>query len=116
MQTIFVLIKCELGKAYEVANEIADAKREVIDQARALVDARLPARQRADQAKALQQRWRELGRAPKGEPWKTQNGYSVATAAQLQPLRNHSKAQTLHWMPVSRPGNFWKNWRASVRC
>ncbi|MCJ8284415.1 MULTISPECIES: DUF349 domain-containing protein [unclassified Halomonas] len=49
------------------ANEIADAKREVIDQARALVDARLPARQRADQAKALQQRWRELGRAPKGE-------------------------------------------------
>lgn len=49
------------------AREIAAAKRELIEHARQLAGQRLPAAQRAEQAKSLQQRWRELGRAPKGE-------------------------------------------------
>ncbi|MBY5926466.1 MULTISPECIES: DUF349 domain-containing protein [unclassified Halomonas] len=49
------------------ANEIAESKRALIDQARSLLETSLAARQRGEQAKALQQRWRELGRAPKGE-------------------------------------------------
>ncbi len=49
------------------AHAIAAAKRELIDEARDLVEQSLPAARRAEQAKALQRRWRELGRAPKGE-------------------------------------------------
>ncbi|MBB3332020.1 hypothetical protein BDK63_002911 [Halomonas campaniensis] len=49
------------------AHAIATAKRELIDEARGLLEQPLPAARRADQAKALQRRWRELGRAPKGE-------------------------------------------------
>jgi lysophospholipase L1-like esterase len=49
------------------AREIADAKRELIDQTRQLSEHDIPATRRAEQAKALQQRWRELGRAPRGE-------------------------------------------------
>ncbi|GHE22412.1 DUF349 domain-containing protein [Halomonas urumqiensis] len=46
---------------------IASAKRELIEQARALTESDLPASRSADQAKGLQRQWRELGRAPKGE-------------------------------------------------
>ncbi|MFG6177493.1 DUF349 domain-containing protein [Halomonas sp. THAF12] len=49
------------------AIEIADAKRELIEAARTLRDQTLPAHRQAEQAKTLQRRWRELGRAPKGE-------------------------------------------------
>jgi len=49
------------------AGEIAAAKRELIAQTRELLAQDMPATRRAAQAKALQQRWRELGRAPKGE-------------------------------------------------
>ncbi|PSJ22872.1 DUF349 domain-containing protein [Halomonas sp. ND22Bw] len=49
------------------AGEIAEAKRGLIEEARALRDGDQPAKRRAEQAKALQRRWRELGRAPKGE-------------------------------------------------
>ncbi|SDM07671.1 protein of unknown function [Modicisalibacter muralis] len=49
------------------ALQIASAKRQIIEEARALQTAATPAAQRAEQAKALQRRWRELGRAPKGE-------------------------------------------------
>ncbi len=48
------------------AGEIAEAKRELIEAARALRDRDLPAPRRAQEAKDLQRRWRELGRAPKG--------------------------------------------------
>ncbi|XKE45082.1 DUF349 domain-containing protein [Halomonas organivorans] len=50
------------------AAEIAEAKRQLVESARELRDREdlAPARQ-AEQAKALQRRWRELGRAPKGE-------------------------------------------------
>ncbi|QFU00346.1 hypothetical protein FIU83_01670 [Halomonas sp. THAF5a] len=49
------------------AREIAEAKRALIDETRELLARDLPPGQRADQAKALQRRWRDLGRAPKGE-------------------------------------------------
>ncbi len=49
------------------AREIADAKRELIEEARTLTEQEMPAARRAEQAKALQRRWRALGRAPKGE-------------------------------------------------
>lgn len=49
------------------AREIAEAKRALIDETRELLARDLPPGQRADQAKALQRRWRGLGRAPKGE-------------------------------------------------
>lgn len=49
------------------AEEVAEAKRQLIAQARALLEGDQPATRRAEQAKALQRRWRELGRAPRGE-------------------------------------------------
>lgn len=49
------------------ALQIASAKQQLIEEARTLRAATSPAAQRAEQAKALQRRWRELGRAPKGE-------------------------------------------------
>ncbi|SEL39081.1 DUF349 domain-containing protein [Halomonas daqiaonensis] len=49
------------------AREIAEAKRDLIGQTRELLARDMPAVKRADQAKALQRHWRELGRAPKGE-------------------------------------------------
>ncbi|WP_163558167.1 DUF349 domain-containing protein [Halomonas sp. NO4] len=49
------------------AREVADAKRALIDEARALLEQERPAEQRAETAKELQQRWRSLGRAPRGE-------------------------------------------------
>ncbi|MDZ7854261.1 MAG: DUF349 domain-containing protein [Halomonas sp.] len=49
------------------AREIAEAKRDLIEQTRELLARDMPATKRADQAKTLQRRWRELGRAPKGE-------------------------------------------------
>ncbi|WP_280554418.1 DUF349 domain-containing protein [Halomonas sp. 25-S5] len=49
------------------AREIAEAKRDLIEQTRELLARDMPATKRADQAKALQRRWRDMGRAPKGE-------------------------------------------------
>ncbi|WP_136249291.1 DUF349 domain-containing protein [Halomonas borealis] len=49
------------------AGEIAEAKRELIEEARTLRDREQPPQRRAEQAKTLQRRWRELGRAPRGE-------------------------------------------------
>ncbi|WP_104205313.1 DUF349 domain-containing protein [Billgrantia saliphila] len=49
------------------AREVADAKRQLIDEAQALLERQMTPDARAEQAKALQQRWRELGRAPRGE-------------------------------------------------
>ncbi len=49
------------------AREVADAKRQLIDEAQALLERQMAPDARAEQAKALQQRWRELGRAPRGE-------------------------------------------------
>ncbi|HET8790407.1 MAG TPA: DUF349 domain-containing protein [Modicisalibacter sp.] len=49
------------------ALRIAADKQQLIEEARTLQSATTPAMQRAEQAKALQHRWRELGRAPKGE-------------------------------------------------
>ena len=50
------------------AREIAEAKRELVDEARQLSEEeQMPAARRAERAKELQRRWRALGRAPKGE-------------------------------------------------
>lgn len=49
------------------AQDIATAKRELVEEARQLQTDAGTASQRAEHAKQLQRRWRELGRAPKGE-------------------------------------------------
>lgn len=49
------------------AREIADAKQALIAEARELLEQEVPVERRAEAAKALQQRWRVLGRAPRGE-------------------------------------------------
>ncbi|SEL98303.1 DUF349 domain-containing protein [Halomonas caseinilytica] len=49
------------------ASEVADAKRQLIDEARQLRDSEQPAARQAEQAKSLQKRWRALGRAPRHE-------------------------------------------------
>ena len=49
------------------ARTVAQAKQALVDEIRALEDADIDDERRADRAKALQTRWRELGRAPRGE-------------------------------------------------
>lgn len=49
------------------AQTVAETKRELIEQVRVLLGQALPAARRAEQVKELQRRWRELGRAPRGE-------------------------------------------------
>nr|WP_298380309.1 DUF349 domain-containing protein [uncultured Halomonas sp.] len=49
------------------AHEIGVAKQALVEEARHLQSGSEPASKRAEQVKRLQQRWRELGRAPKGE-------------------------------------------------
>lgn len=49
------------------AREIAAQKRALVEQAQALEHGTEPLDARIEQAKALQQQWRQLGRAPKGE-------------------------------------------------
>jgi exonuclease SbcC len=49
------------------AKEVADAKRSLIDEACGLIEHPMAPDTRAEKAKSLQQRWRELGRAPRGE-------------------------------------------------
>ncbi|MGY3728845.1 MULTISPECIES: DUF349 domain-containing protein [Cobetia] len=60
------------------AGEIAAAKQALVDAAEALADEDAPARARAEQAKALQTRWRELGRAPKGEEQRLWSAFRAA--------------------------------------
>lgn len=74
------------------AQEIATAKRELIEQARELQMASQSASQRAEQAKVLQQRWRELGRAPKGEEqalWREFRGLCDAIFANREAERDN---------------------------
>ncbi|GHC24858.1 DUF349 domain-containing protein [Aidingimonas halophila] len=49
------------------AQEIASAKQALIDEATSLLNADMPATKQAERVKELQQRWRTLGRAAKGE-------------------------------------------------
>ena len=49
------------------ARSVAETKRDLIEQVRALLSQSMPAARRAEAVKALQQRWRDLGRAPRGE-------------------------------------------------
>ncbi|APX91791.1 hypothetical protein BWR19_01890 [Halomonas sp. 1513] len=73
------------------AQSIAAAKRELIDAAQALLDGDQPSQRRADQAKRLQQRWRGLGRAPKGEEqalWREFRGICDRIFASREAERN----------------------------
>ena len=73
------------------AQAIAAAKRELIDAAQALLDGDQPSQRRADQAKHLQQRWRALGRAPKGEEqalWREFRGICDRIFASREAERN----------------------------
>nr|WP_298250351.1 DUF349 domain-containing protein [uncultured Halomonas sp.] len=75
------------------AQEIAAAKSELIDEARQLSEGDMPAARRAEQAKALQRRWRELGRAPKGEEqalWREFRGLCDTIFASREAARNDS--------------------------
>lgn len=49
------------------ARAIAESKQALVEEAQALENADMDDEQRAEQAKALQARWRALGRAPRGE-------------------------------------------------
>lgn len=49
------------------ARAVAQAKQALVDEIRELEDADIDDERRAEKAKALQTRWRELGRAPRGE-------------------------------------------------
>ncbi|WP_346302172.1 DUF349 domain-containing protein, partial [Halomonas sp. BM-2019] len=49
------------------AGEIAEGKRDLIEQVCTLLGKEMPATRRAEAVKELQRRWRELGRAPRGE-------------------------------------------------
>ncbi|MBD3898475.1 DUF349 domain-containing protein [Halomonas sp. ML-15] len=73
------------------AQYIATAKRELIDAAQALLDGDQPSHRRAAQAKQLQQRWRALGRAPKGEEqalWREFRGICDRIFASREAERN----------------------------
>lgn len=60
------------------AGQIAAAKQALVEAAEALADEDSPARPRAEQAKTLQTRWRELGRAPKGEEQRLWTAFRAA--------------------------------------
>ncbi|WP_106479028.1 DUF349 domain-containing protein [Phytohalomonas tamaricis] len=78
------------------ARALADAKRDLIEQVQALADETGDAEARAEQAKALQQQWRALGRAPKGEEqalWKTFRHACDTVFAARDHQRNKRKAQ-----------------------
>lgn len=77
------------------AQQVATAKRELVDAAHALLDDDRSSHQRAEQAKALQQRWRALGRAPKGEEqalWREFRGICDRIFASREADR-HDRAQ-----------------------
>lgn len=80
------------------AQEVAAAKRELVTQARELHSSSGSAAQRAEQAKDLQRRWRELGRAPKGEEqalWREFRGLcdSIFTARESERDDRAQRAQ-----------------------
>ncbi|QEL12056.1 DUF349 domain-containing protein [Kushneria phosphatilytica] len=55
------------GVIDQQARAVGDAKRELVEQARTLEQSDMGAVERAEQTKALQRQWRELGRAPRGD-------------------------------------------------
>ncbi|WP_043529193.1 DUF349 domain-containing protein [Litchfieldella xinjiangensis] len=74
------------------AQEIANAKRDLIEEARALQESPQSASQVAEQAKRLQQQWRTLGRAPKGEEqvlWREFRGVCDAIFANREAERDN---------------------------
>nr|WP_317615371.1 DUF349 domain-containing protein [Halomonas elongata] len=85
------------------AGEVAEAKRQLIDEARQLRDSEQAPAQRAENAKALQKRWRALGRAPakKRKPCGTTSATSATKSSPAgMPLANSMTRAT---RPSSRP-------------
>ncbi|WP_353981153.1 DUF349 domain-containing protein [Salinicola endophyticus] len=78
------------------AGDIASHKRELVAEAQRLAEQTGPAQQRADQAKQLQQRWRELGRAPKGVEqtlWRQFRSHCDTIFAARDALRGEQQAR-----------------------
>ncbi|WP_110685523.1 DUF349 domain-containing protein [Salinicola aestuarinus] len=78
------------------AGDVASHKRELVAEARQLADSDASAAQRADAAKALQQRWRALGRAPKGVEqtlWREFRGHCDTIFAARDASRGEQQAR-----------------------
>ncbi|WP_198651734.1 DUF349 domain-containing protein [Salinicola sp. RZ23] len=78
------------------AGDNASHKRELVAEAQRLAEQEGPAQQRADQAKQLQQRWRELGRAPKGVEqtlWRQFRSHCDTIFAARDALRGEQQAR-----------------------
>ncbi|WP_110669055.1 DUF349 domain-containing protein [Salinicola halophilus] len=78
------------------AGDVATHKRELVEQARELAGSDANAAQRADTAKTLQQRWRALGRAPKGVEqtlWREFRGHCDTIFAARDASRGEQQAR-----------------------
>ncbi|WP_447554227.1 DUF349 domain-containing protein [Vreelandella sp. EE22] len=78
------------------AEQIAGQKRALIEDVQALLHATSPLDERIERAKALQQQWRALGRAPKGEEqtlWKHFRGACDQLFAQRDAHKNEQAAR-----------------------
>ncbi|SPJ34089.1 DUF349 domain-containing protein [Kushneria phyllosphaerae] len=78
------------------ARSVAQAKQALVDEIRELEDADIDDERRADQAKALQTRWRELGRAPRGEEqalWRAFRQHCDAIFERRNAQRNQQRQQ-----------------------
>ncbi|WP_251976945.1 DUF349 domain-containing protein [Salinicola avicenniae] len=80
------------------AGDIATHKRTLVEQARQLAEDSASAAQRAEQAKALQQQWRALGRAPKGVEqtlWRQFRNHCDTIFAARDSVRGEQQAKQL---------------------
>ncbi|GHC28211.1 hypothetical protein GCM10010082_21930 [Kushneria pakistanensis] len=78
------------------ARAVAQAKQALVDEIRELEESDIDDERRADMAKALQTRWRELGRAPRGEEqtlWRAFRQHCDAIFERRNAQRNHKRQQ-----------------------
>lgn len=78
------------------ARAVAQAKQALVDEIRELEEADIDDERRADRAKTLQTRWRELGRAPRGEEqalWRAFRQHCDAIFERRNAQRNQQRRQ-----------------------
>ncbi len=78
------------------ARAVAQAKQALVDEIRELEEGDIDDERRADMAKALQTRWRELGRAPRGEEqalWRAFRQHCDAIFERRNTQRNQQRQQ-----------------------
>lgn len=80
----------------ERAEQIADHKRHLVEATQALSSSDQPLSQRIEQAKALQQQWRALGRAPKGEEQALWKAFRAECDRLFAERDEQSKARASH--------------------